>query len=177
MRENRYLFVNRAYAARFGLTPSQVIGRTIPEVVGERAFAAFEQYTLQALAGQRMEFEVEIPYERIGVHFIALRVRARRRRDGTSPGLRRSDFGCVATAHTEQLREADRRKDEFLAMLGHELRNPLAPLGMAAEIMRTRSPYETVTWARDVMARQLGHLTRLVDDLLDVSRSRAARSG
>jgi PAS domain S-box-containing protein len=71
----------------------------------------------------------------------------------------------------EELEQAGRRKDEFLAMLGHELRNPLAPISMAVEIMRRGGPVDgSVAWARDVIARQLGQLTRLVDDLLDVSR-------
>jgi PAS domain S-box-containing protein len=71
----------------------------------------------------------------------------------------------------EELEQAGRRKDEFLAMLGHELRNPLAPIGTAVEIMRTLTPAgDSIAWARDVIARQLRQLTRLVDDLLDVSR-------
>jgi len=71
----------------------------------------------------------------------------------------------------EALREVDRRKDEFLAMLSHELRNPLAPIAMALEIMRLREPADdSMMWARDVIGRQTAQLTRLVDDLLDVSR-------
>jgi PAS domain S-box-containing protein len=71
----------------------------------------------------------------------------------------------------EALREVDRRKDEFLAMLAHELRNPLAPITMALEIMRLQEPGDdSIVWARDVIARQTAQLTRLVDDLLDVSR-------
>ena len=71
----------------------------------------------------------------------------------------------------EALREVDRRKDEFLAMLSHELRNPLAPIAMAIEIMRLQEPGDdSMVWARDVIARQTAQLTRLVDDLLDVSR-------
>jgi signal transduction histidine kinase len=71
----------------------------------------------------------------------------------------------------EQLREADRRKDEFLALLAHELRNPLAPVRNAVEIMRLRNlPDPELTWCRDVIERQTSHLARLVDDLLDVSR-------
>jgi len=71
----------------------------------------------------------------------------------------------------EALREVDRRKDEFLAMLSHELRNPLAPIATAIEIMRLREPTDdAIVWARDVIARQTAQLTRLVDDLLDVSR-------
>jgi signal transduction histidine kinase len=69
------------------------------------------------------------------------------------------------------LKEADRHKDEFLAMLAHELRNPLAPIHNAIELMRMKPLNDPqLNWARDVIARQLTSLTRLVDDLLDVSR-------
>src|SRR5262249_26990193 len=68
----------------------------------------------------------------------------------------------------QALREADRRKDEFLATLGHELRNPLAPIWMAVEIMRQLpSEDERLVWAREMIARQVAQLSRLVDDLLD----------
>ncbi|HYE35164.1 HAMP domain-containing sensor histidine kinase [Methylocaldum sp.] len=71
----------------------------------------------------------------------------------------------------DSLRDADSRKDEFLAMLGHELRNPLAPIRNAVQVMRKISvPDPKLAWARDVVDRQTSHLTRLVDDLLDVSR-------
>ncbi|HEX7011792.1 MAG TPA: response regulator [Steroidobacteraceae bacterium] len=67
--------------------------------------------------------------------------------------------------------EADKHKDEFLAILAHELRNPLAPIRNAIEIM-SRIPIENakLKWSRDVIDRQVLHLTRLVDDLLDISR-------
>jgi PAS domain S-box-containing protein len=69
------------------------------------------------------------------------------------------------------LSEADRRKDEFLATLAHELRNPLAPVRTSLEVMRrARGDAETIERARDTIDRQMSHLERLVDDLLDVSR-------
>jgi signal transduction histidine kinase len=71
----------------------------------------------------------------------------------------------------DSLRDADSRKDEFLAMLGHELRNPLAPIRNAVYVMRKIAVTDPkLAWARDVVDRQAAHLTRLVDDLLDVSR-------
>jgi signal transduction histidine kinase len=75
-------------------------------------------------------------------------------------------------ARVEQaLKEADRHKDEFLAMLAHELRNPLAPILNAVQLMRMKPLRDPqLVWSRDVIERQLAHLTRLVDDLLDVSR-------
>jgi len=75
-------------------------------------------------------------------------------------------------ARAEQaLKEADRHKDEFLAMLAHELRNPLAPILSAVQLMRLKPmPDPQLSRSRDVIERQLSHLTRLVDDLLDVAR-------
>ncbi len=71
----------------------------------------------------------------------------------------------------EALREADRRKDEFLATLAHELRNPLAPIRNALEIMRLAGgDAEALERSRAVMERQVGQMVRLIDDLLDVSR-------
>jgi signal transduction histidine kinase len=70
-----------------------------------------------------------------------------------------------------QVREADKRKDEFLAALGHELRNPLAPIRTSMHILKRMYPAAyAVTQVREVVERQVGHLTRLVDDLLDVAR-------
>ena len=68
------------------------------------------------------------------------------------------------------LQEADRNKDEFLAMLAHELRNPLAPMLNALQQLRLKPSEAQSQWAQEVMQRQLAQLTRLVDDLLDVSR-------
>jgi len=70
----------------------------------------------------------------------------------------------------EQLSEADRRKDEFLATLAHELRNPLAPIRTGLAIMRRDPAGPTAGRAREIMERQLSHMVRLIDDLLDVSR-------
>jgi PAS domain S-box-containing protein len=71
----------------------------------------------------------------------------------------------------EQLAEIDRRKDEFLAMLGHELRNPLAAIVTAAELMHLRGDDPSyLARSRDIVARQATRMTRLVDDLLEVSR-------
>ncbi len=70
----------------------------------------------------------------------------------------------------EALREADRRKDEFLATLAHELRNPLAPIRNGLEVLRLATDPTAVSRTRAMMERQLDHMVRLVDDLLDMSR-------
>jgi CheY-like chemotaxis protein/anti-sigma regulatory factor (Ser/Thr protein kinase) len=69
------------------------------------------------------------------------------------------------------VQEADRRKNEFLAMLAHELRNPLAPIRNAVHILSAAEALPPkLAWARDVIGRQADHMARLIDDLLDVSR-------
>jgi PAS domain S-box-containing protein len=69
------------------------------------------------------------------------------------------------------LKEADRRKDEFLATLAHELRNPLAPILNAVDILKAKGPSgKELQWSQDIIARQVKHMARLLDDLLDVSR-------
>jgi len=71
----------------------------------------------------------------------------------------------------EALQDADRRKDEFLATLAHELRNPLAPIRTAAQILSSpRLAPQQLQWAQNVIQRQVGHMALLLDDLLDIAR-------
>ena len=96
------------------------------------------------------------------------------------PFTARELLACVASQlalsrmrrETErELRDADRRKDEFLALLAHELRNPLAPIRTGLELIRLSGDTpQSVRRVRSLMVRQLGHMVRLIDDLLDVSR-------
>jgi PAS domain S-box-containing protein len=83
----------------------------------------------------------------------------------------RASVAIENTQLYQALREADRRKDEFLATLAHELRNPLAPIRNSLQILKMpRVDAATIERSRDMMERQMHHLVRLVDDLLDVSR-------
>jgi signal transduction histidine kinase/CheY-like chemotaxis protein len=92
----------------------------------------------------------------------------------TSEKLRRSERELLA--REAELREADRQKDVFLAMLAHELRNPLAPIRSAAQLISAIDPDDAkVRRAAAIIARQSGQLTRLVDDLLDVSRIQSSK--
>jgi signal transduction histidine kinase/ActR/RegA family two-component response regulator len=82
-----------------------------------------------------------------------------------------ADRTAALEATTAALQEADRRKDEFLAILAHELRNPLAPIRTAVQLLRKRDLAEAQNMrAREVIERQVQHLVCLIDDLLDVSR-------
>jgi signal transduction histidine kinase/ActR/RegA family two-component response regulator len=85
--------------------------------------------------------------------------------------VRRADENArLARVAAEALRDTDRRKDEFLAMLAHELRNPLTPVRNIAHILGRAPDAATVKRASEMLERQATHLTRLVDDLLDVAR-------
>ena len=106
-------------------------------------------------------------------------IRARQRQYQTREqleALREAEEALRAREHeletlAERLRSADRRKDEFLAMLAHELRNPLAPIRNASELLSRTLPSEPKLQSQvAIVKRQITHLSRLVDDLLDVSR-------
>ena len=104
----------------------------------------------------------------------AERNRSERRRSADYARLRLSEERLARQA--EELAAADRRKDEFLAVLGHELRNPLAPLQNALELLNLGgSDPGILVRTRALMERQLHHLVRLVDDLLDVARIRSGK--
>jgi signal transduction histidine kinase len=76
-----------------------------------------------------------------------------------------------------QMEDVDRRKDEFLAILAHELRNPLQPLQTAVEIMATNATQPVPERVRNIISRQVQHIGRLVDDLLDVARFQSGKLG
>jgi PAS domain S-box-containing protein len=91
--------------------------------------------------------------------------------DGTPLRITGSDTDITEQKRAdEELREAARRKDEFLAMLAHELRNPLAAISNATQLLMMPDMEDLAGWSREVIERQVGQLTRLIDDLLDVSR-------
>ena len=91
--------------------------------------------------------------------------------DGRLVGFAKVTRDMTDRKRVEALEQAERQMNEFLAMLGHELRNPLAPIRNAVAMMQMNGLSEArQQWARDVIDRQVSHLARLVDDLLDVSR-------
>jgi CheY-like chemotaxis protein/nitrogen-specific signal transduction histidine kinase len=137
-------------------------------------------------AHERREHEQALAQERLRWQEEALRMQVREERRATEALAARAEELARTVAErqraereltriNQRLEETDRRKDEFLAVLAHELRNPLAPLATSLEILRTHldgssGQNAAVLRARDAMVRQVRHMTRLVDDLLDVSR-------
>lgn len=177
-RELRYVFANRVYAERFGNTPGSLLGKRIPEVIGLQAFEAIKPFVERALAGERVEFETEVPYETLQTRFMhCTYVPDIDARSGQTLGFVAAISDITDRRRLEeQLREADRLKDEFLAVLAHELRNPLAPIRNAVHFLKGSSHGDVkAVGAYDIIDRQTAHLTRLVDDLLEVSRITGGR--
>jgi PAS domain S-box-containing protein len=199
-RDLRYVFVNRASAEFFGRPAAEIIGRPIAEIMGEAAFATIRPHVEAVLQGKSVEFEIEIPYAHPGRRFMRVLYTPDRDERGAVIGWvatlsdisdrkrmeherdeRAAELAEALAKRTEEmrraetaealLREADRRKDEFLATLAHELRNPLAPIRNAVQILLVKGPPDPdLKWGREVIDRQVRHMARLLDDLLDVSR-------
>ena len=114
----------------------------------------------------------ELTHRRSDGRDVRVESRMRLIHEGARRTIVEADRDVTERMHTlDALREADRRKDEFLATLAHEIRNPLAPIRHELEIMRVaHGNPEVIERARAVMERQLAHLVHLVDDLMDVSR-------
>jgi len=150
------------------LTAEQVIGRShwelFPEVEGTETGAMLHRVMAERRAGQ-----IEYQLAPVGGRSGWTEIRAFPLQDGGIAIFFR-DITDRKLAE-EKLKAADQRKDEFLAMLAHELRNPLAPIKSAAMLLDMGMLNETrVRQSSAIIGRQVKHMTRLVDDLLDVSR-------
>jgi PAS domain S-box-containing protein len=140
-----------------------------------RPLAPHEWAIARALSGEeapRDIIEIE-PFDAPGTRRVILNSGAPiRTADGSITGAVIAQMDITDRVRAEEaLREADRRKDEFLAMLAHELRNPLAPISAAAELLEmTQLNAERLQKTSRIISRQVQHMAGLVDDLLDVSR-------
>jgi len=176
--EGRYLYVNRRVQEAFGRSAEAWLGRTDLEIFPPEAAAQYRGHDQRVLAGgAAMEFSehaVLLQGERsfLSFKFPIVGRHGRPILAGVSVDVTEQMQTQEAMRQSESAaKEADRRKDEFLALLGHELRNPLGPIRHAVEILHTTAPTDSrFTRARDVIDRQLGRMSRLLDDLLDVSR-------
>jgi PAS domain S-box-containing protein len=170
--EGRYRFCNRTYTEWFGVAAEDIVGRSMAEVLGDQAWQAIEPHMQAALGGETADFEVEARYMHGGTRWIHAIYTPDRDTHGRVVGVVVMVSDITARKRAEEaLREADRRKDEFLAVLAHELRNPLAPIRTGLELLRISGDTPgALDRVRPVLERQVAHMVRLIDDLLDVSR-------
>jgi PAS domain S-box-containing protein len=174
--------LNRAGEAMLGLAPG---------INASKSAGCAERLPFKVLRGGRELAPDELPIQYAAKHGVNLREVEVEvvRQDGKTLTLYEyasplfDETGCVRGCvgvfvditerkrGEEALRETDRRKDEFLAMLAHELRNPLAPIRNALQVMKSLGPKEPrFEWSREVIDRQISLMARLLDDLLDVAR-------
>jgi PAS domain S-box-containing protein len=151
-----------------GHTAAEVVGRNHWDVYPHLRGTETETIYRRVMASGHTEI-TEIPYVQGDATPGWMEVRTHRSLDGGIAFFFR-DVTDRRTAQ-DQLTLADRRKDEFLAMLAHELRNPLAPIGAAAQLLqRARLDEAQVRRTSQIIGRQVDHMTHLINDLLDVSR-------
>jgi PAS domain S-box-containing protein len=178
--DGRFTYVNRALLALWQKELPEALGKNFFDLDYPPELAARLQQQIQEVIDTRQPLRDETPYTSgfgtRAYEYIFVPVLAP---DGTVAAVAgstrditdRKRMEETLRSQAEQLREADRRKDEFLATLAHELRNPLAPIRNGLEILRLREPdAPAIQLVRELMDRQVQHLVRLVDDLLEVSR-------
>lgn len=161
----RYVEANPAFSVQSGV--SDVVGRTMREVLPQESedWYATLDHVLQS--GDSIRREGQSPTTGRFLELYAFRL------NGEIPPQVAVIFkdGSERKRAEDELRSADRRKDEFLATLAHELRNPLAPIRNSLEVLRMApTDHRVIEHVYEMMERQINHMVRLVDDLMEVSR-------
>jgi len=157
----------------FGYTAEEAIGQSVMMLIPDDRKHEEEMILAWLRRGERVDHYETLRVTKDGGQIeISLTISPIRNDAGQLVGASKvaRDITPQKRAHRE-LEEADTRKNEFLALLAHELRNPLGPIRHAVKILRARAPSpEELQWATNIIDRQTEHMTRLVDDLLDVAR-------
>ena len=168
----KYEWVSKPYADWLQTSRDEIVGAQIENVIGPTAFSTLLPYYQRALKGETVRLELEIDFRTIGRRWVNAVYTPTFEPDGQPNGWVGVVIDIDEQKRSEEaLRVTDRRKDTFLAVLAHELRNPLAPMRNALALLKRSDANSTVNeQARTTMERQLSHMVRLVDDLLDLSR-------
>ena len=172
-----YELANPGYMRLIGHRP--IIGRALADALPEAVEQGYLKILDQVFESGEAFIATAAPYSHqqesggpVETRYLDFVYQPIKDTDGSVSGIFVEGVDATTRALNDAaLRDADRRKDEFLAMLAHELRNPLAPISTAAEVLTRRiASDDTALRAAEVVRRQAIQLTRIVDDLLDVSR-------
>ena len=169
---------NPAATRLFGYEPDEIVGRPITTIIPPELHAEEVEILARLRRGERIDHYETVRLAKDGRRIdISLTISPIRGEDDTIIGASKVARDITERKRDEGLlREADRRKDEFLATLAHELRNPLAPICAAAELLKhAKSLAPELRAATAILERQARQMTHLVDDLLDVSRITSGR--
>lgn len=169
---------NPAATRLFGYEPEEIVGKPITTIIPPELHAEEVEILARLRRGQRIEHYETVRVAKDGHRIdISLTISPIRSSDGTIVGASKIARDITERKRNERaLREADRQKDEFLATLAHELRNPLAPIRAAAELLKgAKSLAPELRAATAILDRQARQMTHLVDDLLDMSRITSGR--
>jgi PAS domain S-box-containing protein len=170
---HRFIYANEGQLKVWGKTWDEAIGRNCLELGYEPWHAAMHDREIDQVVATKQPIRGEVPFTgplgRREYDYLFVPVLDARGRVEAVAGTTRD---ITERKRMEaSLREGDRRKDEFLATLAHELRNPLAPIRNAVHLLMTTNTTDArVRTAREIIDRQVTHMVRLVDDLMDVSR-------
>jgi PAS domain S-box-containing protein len=164
---------NRGAERLFGYTAAEAVGQSVLILIPEDRKDEEQMILSRLRRGERIEHYETVRVAKGGRALdISLTISPIRDEHGNLLGASKVARDITAQKRAQrELEQADARKNEFLALLAHELRNPLGPIRHAAKILGARAPSpDEVKWATSIIDRQTEHMTRLVEDLLDVSR-------
>jgi PAS domain S-box-containing protein len=170
--DHRFIYANEGLLKMWGKSSAEAIGKTCLELGYAPWHAELHEREIDQIAATKKPIRGEVPFTgtfgRRHYDYLLVPVLGAQGEVVAVAGTTRdvTDYKQMEAA----LRESDRRKDEFIAMLAHELRNPVAPIRNAAEILARVSDDERLVGIAGVLKRQTGQLSRLLDDLLEVAR-------
>jgi PAS domain S-box-containing protein len=170
---HRFTYANKVLLKMWGRSWDEAIGKNCLELGYEPWHAEMHSREIDQIVATKQVVRGEVPFAgafgRRIYEYILVPVLAP---DGEVEAIAGTTRDVTERKQAEEgLRDSNRKKDEFLAMLAHELRNPLAPISAAADILQMKALDETVTQkTSQIISRQVKHMTALVDDLLDLSR-------
>lgn len=170
--DGRYVYANPAAAHLFGTDDGlEIVGRSPFELLDPDHYERLRAQIQSVLEGGKAIPRIEYRWKKLDGSYMEVDVSAGPVKWNGRPAVQVIARDIVQRKqHERALQEIDRHKDEFLATLAHELRNPLAPIQTGIEVLRWSRNEHSKAESLDIMERQMVHLVRLVDDLLSISR-------